>query len=583
MRRASRYICAGAVLLASGWAFCSLAVGAEMSAGSGAPAASSAAGGLTLEVTDVPLRNVVQLLMRESGMNIILAGSEKMDTPITANLRNLPLETILQSVVASAGVKYVRTDDGTFIIGTDAELLTSNKPAAPTEDVVKPAAPEPVVIEPKRRTRTEKIQLVHINPKQAMTCMGALPVGVALDPNARAGSWTGGSLDVFRGKFGPKVDLYQPANTSLLEPLKPVGATIPPSTTGPAAETSDNPQVAQRSTDPNATFNQYTPGPRGGGYQTGGARGGYGGPTGTGGTGTTGRGGTSTTGTTGSDDLRPDGIDAIIPYEADNSLLVKGEDDAVQELKDLITLVDVPSKQVMIKAEFIEVSTTLSQKLGVDWLLSRPEYMVQTDFRPSGNVLAYVQTGNVTANLRAELTTGGGKLVNSPIISTLNNTAATISIGKQIPFYQSSTQNNGSGVLVTSSSVTYIDASTELNVLPQINGDDTITLILQPRVSDSTGFVTGPNGEQAPQISQETLSTARIVASGETIVVGGFIKKNDSNGKSKVPILGDLPLIGRLFQSGYTSKSDTETLIFITPTIIPLKGAGQTVGVISPK
>lgn len=524
---------------------------------------------LTLDVTDTPLKTVVQLLMRDSGMNIILADSDKMDARVTVSQKDKPLETILRNVVAAVGVKFTRTSDGTFMIGDNVDVQET-KPAPVTQDN-NVAAPAPIAPKPKRRTTQDLIKLQFISPKQAMVLLGALPADVALNQDAHASIWRGGKLDVFRGMWGPKVDMYEVENKGAqLSPYNP-GSTI---NVFPAAPTSDstNPAIANRTTEPNLTSDQYRSG-----YSTQYTRGSTTQTTTTGRPGTTG----GVTSSSGGDDLRPDGIDAIIPFEQDNSLLVKGEDDAVQELKDLITLVDIPPKQVMIKAEFIEVSTNITKRLGVDWLLSRPNAAVQTNFLPSGNVLAFVQSGNLTANLRAELTDSGGKIVNAPIISTLNNTAASISVGKQIPFYQQVTQNNGQ-TLVTTSNVTYIDASTQLQVLPQINGDNSITLILAPQVSDSSGFVQGPDGQQAPQISQQVLSTARRVANGETIVVGGFIKKNDSNGRSRVPILSELPIIGGLFRSKFNTKADTETLIFITPTVIEDKGTGQAVGVVTP-
>lgn len=571
-------------------AICALAVSVAgplglpgASAASAAEISSAAGEGplLTLDVAAAPLKDVLQLLMKESGIGIAFPSNEQMSTPVSVTLRDKPLESILKTVTLTAGVKLTKLPDGTYIVGADVPEQPA-QPAAITQDTPPAPQPEPqpsvTVSEPKPRTHVEKIQLHNINAKQAMIAIGAIPADEATDPTARATPWRGGSLDVFRGKWGPKVDIINPGTDPVRiiqqpqQPQQPIYINTSP--VPPAAPTTDTPnsQVANRATDPSQTANQVVRPPFNRGTTT--SR-----TTGTAGTAT--QPGTGVT-STGTDNLRPDGIDAIIPLDQDNSLLVKGEDDAIQELKDLITLVDLPPKQVIIKAEFVEVSTSESRRLGLDWLLSRPNYLLQTDFRPSGNVIGYVQSGNLTANLRAELTTDTGKVVNAPIISTLNNTAATLSVGRQIPFYQSVTTVGNTGPPVTSSQVTYIDASTQLNILPQINGDNSITLIMQPQVQNTAGFVTGPNGEQAPIINQQTLSTARRVANGETIVVGGFIQKNDSSGGSRVPILGDLPIIGGLFRSRFNLNQDTETLIFITPTVIEDKQTSGGVGVISP-
>ncbi len=93
-----------------------------------------------------------------------------------------------------------------------------------------------------------------------------------------------------------------------------------------------------------------------------------------------------------------------------------------------------------------------------------------------------------------------------------------------------------------------------LNVMPQINGDNSITLTMQPQISDQSGIARSPDGQELPKTTTQYLSTARRVMNGETIVVGGFIKKNDNASGTKVPILGDLPLIGRLFRTDYDIK-----------------------------
>ena len=99
-----------------------------------------------------------------------------------------------------------------------------------------------------------------------------------------------------------------------------------------------------------------------------------------------------------------------------------------------------------------------------------------------------------------------------------------------------------------------------------------------PQVADVGQNVTGPDGESIPEQDQQTLMTTRRVANGETIVVGGFIHKDDSSNVQKIPILADLPIIGSLFKATSKNINDSELLIFVTPTIIPDHG-GATVGI----
>lgn len=529
----------------------------------------AAAETLSLDVTDTPLKTVIQLLMRDSGINIILAANDKMNVPITATLRNLPLESILKNVLASAGLNYRRTAEGTYIIGEDvkAEELV-DKPESPAAE---PVAPAPVVQpQPQRRSNFEMVRLQNISPKDAMSAMGLITAEDAFSSNPRPTVWRGPRASAYPGEqMGPRADLYdfgQPVVTN----ANPYGSTV--NINVPSAPTTDagNPAVANRSTEVTGTASQYRPtAPRPQSSTT------------TRPTGTTGQPGTTTSGTT-SDSLLPDGVDRIFAYPEQNALLVMGDDEGVAKLKDLITQIDLPPRQVIIKAEFVQVRTEVTRRLGLDWILTRPNYTVQTNFGPSGNVLAYVQTGNVTANIRAELTENGGKVVNAPIISTLNNRQAVISVTNSTPYYTPVIQTTTTGN-ITQYVPGSLDYQSALDVLPQINGDNSITLTLRPQITDQSGLVKSPDGTQElPATTTQFLSTARRVANGETIVVGGFIKKNDSNSGTKVPILGDLPLIGKLFRSSSDVKQDVETLIFITPSVVPDKSSTEAIGVISP-
>lgn len=570
--RASKMTLCGAVAVLI--ALC-LLTGGLVPAAFSAEAALPAAGDLlSLDVTDTPLKTVVQLLMRDSGINIILASNDKMNVPITATLRNLPLETILKSVLASAGLNYARTEDGTYLIGAavqPAALPDKPEVSAPVESA--PTVVAPVVQpEPRKRSNVEMIRLQNISPKDAMSAMGLIRAEDAFSSNPRPTVWRGPAVaSVPVDQRGPRADLYdfsQPVVTNTNPYGSTVNINVPPA---PAVPTTDAPNaaVASRAGEVGATASQYRPPPT----QRPGTT-----------TATTTPGAPRTTGTTGSSDdsLLPDGVDRIFAYPEQNALLVMGDDEGVAKLKDLITQIDLPPRQVIIKAEFVQVRTEVTKRLGLDWMLTRPNYTVQTNFGPAGNVLAYVQTGNVTANLRAELTENGGKVVNAPIISTLNNRHAIISITNSTPYYTPVIQTTTTGN-ITQYTPGSLDYQSALDVMPQINGDNSITLTLRPEITDQSGLVKSPDGTQElPATVTQYLSTARRVANGETIVVGGFIKKNDSNSGTKVPILGDLPIIGKLFRSTSDVKQDVETLIFITPTVVPDKGSTEAIGVISP-
>jgi len=275
--------------------------------------------------------------------------------------------------------------------------------------------------------------------------------------------------------------------------------------------------------------------------------------------------------------LWPEGIQDARPFDTDNSILVKGDEDGIEKFKKIVRMLDVPPKQVQIKAEFVNVTTSDVKNFGIDWSLQRLNESFNTAFGPAGNVIVGLAAGNLTAQLKAQLTRDVGRVINAPIISTINNQAAYLMIQTIIPYWVSVATVVGTGNVVQQSTPQFLQVQTELMVLPRVNGDGTITLQLSPQIADTGTNVTGPDGTVIPQQTTQSLYTQRRVANGETVVVGGFIRKNDSDSIQKIPILGDLPIVGSLFRTTAKTLQESELLIFVTPTIIP-DPTGGTVG-----
>ena len=153
----------------------------------------------------------------------------------------------------------------------------------------------------------------------------------------------------------------------------------------------------------------------------------------------------------------------------------------------------------------------------------------------------------------------------APLVTTTNNVPAQINVAQQIPYTTTSTVLNGSGTGATNTATQFLTINTGLAVSPRINSDDTITLSLAPQISDISGAALG-NG--APPTVTETLTTLRTVRNGETMVIGGLVRKSETHSQSRVPILSSLPLIGGLFRTRDNTINNSELLIFVTPTII---------------
>ena len=507
-----------------------------------------AANGIMLQIKDAPLKEVVMLLTQQSGTNIVIADESKLEKKVTATLNDVPLEKALDYIVRSAGVSYQKMDDGTYIIGGAMVDGTATVPPPtelpPVEQVTPPTSP---------KMEWSSIKLIHSRPSELLALMG-------LNGSNPVASAEASYMNAAR----PKITIG-PGGTQVLNgqtgEVIPVGGGVGLPNNQPVAPTVDAKATssgAGRTADPNAGAAQYAPPaptyPR---------------PQTT----------TRPTQTNQNQNfLMPEGIQNQVAFDLDNSIIVQGDEQGIQDFKNIVRMLDVPPKQVQIKAEFIEVKTTDVKRFGIDWKLDKLNESFSATLSSGGNVIFGLTAGNLTARLQAQLTEDVGRIINSPIISTINNVPAYISINSQIPYWTTYNTVTGTGQIIEQSQPNFISINTGLNVTPRVNGDGTITMTLSPEVSDTGNVVTGPDGTQIPEQRSQSLFTQRRVGNGETIVVGGFIRKNDSSSVNKIPVLGDLPIVGSLFRSTATTTEDRELLIFVTPSIIPDSNIG-TIGV----
>lgn len=270
--------------------------------------------------------------------------------------------------------------------------------------------------------------------------------------------------------------------------------------------------------------------------------------------------------------LIPQDIDYFMYDPNDNSIVVRGTEEAIAELQTQISRFDVAPRQVLVKVEFITTSSSLDKAIGYDVNYERANTFFGTiagSFARSADpIFLTYSTGNVTLRLRALLNSGTGKTVNSPIIRTLNNQPATLQDTTTTTEYTSTVTSNSAGN-VTSFTATQITIATGITVSPRINGDDTITMALSPQVSGFGQERIAPDGTTSTRdiLTQQIRCIARV-HDGETIVLGGLNTKDDTEQIKRYPILGDLPIVGQFFRSSVITKSHSELLIFVTPTII---------------
>ncbi|MEF3280635.1 MAG: type IV pilus secretin PilQ [Elusimicrobiota bacterium] len=188
---------------------------------------------------------------------------------------------------------------------------------------------------------------------------------------------------------------------------------------------------------------------------------------------------------------------------------------------------------------------------------------------PADQIYGAFRFGRITSNfmfdavISAAAKKGKAKILSNPKIATLNNTEATINITNQTP-YVTQDITYVSGNSVTSSKVTYITTGIILKVLPTITSDGRILMKVNPTVSKPS-----QTAEFAPpSVDQRTADTTVVVEDGETIVIGGLIHDYENDYEYKVPLLGDIPLLGYLFKKKGKERTRMELLIFVTPKIV---------------
>ncbi len=273
----------------------------------------------------------------------------------------------------------------------------------------------------------------------------------------------------------------------------------------------------------------------------------------------------------------PEGVTKIFALEGTNRLLLEATPDGYNLVKQIVKALDIAPRQVEVKVEFVTASVTDVDALGVNFdLVPYPGVEVSSGQGSGsfGGVVTGVQptflqyaTGNIAAQLFQTLTRSRGKVVEAPLITTTNNVQATISVNTQIPFFTTGVVSNGgvAGGTTQSSTANLLQLTTSLSILARINSDDTVTMNLTPTISDTTGQ---PSVGGIPPYVTQSLNTLRTVRSGDTMVLGGLVRKQESASSQRIPILADIPYLGGLFRTRNKQINDQELLIFVTPTII---------------
>ena len=521
-------------------------------AASGSAMAQDGAVKVDVDLKDADMLMATRTLTSKTGVQFLVEPSTEPFAKITLKVGGVTPEEAVRYICQAAGAEFRRDEHGVFIIGH------RKPPTLPDTTVpTKPTKSASVV----RKVRILKAKAEDIYDQIVFNTPFSSTKG--FEDLKRFAALT--SADSNR-LFGPAAQL---GPYGLSQNYQPLGAVATPNRTLTGTETGSQITIPNGSEAAGQGFG----GGRGGGFGGGqvGLGGGQGGPGG-------GQGGPGGAGgqngnaqLIGGQGLVPEGIDFISYDPTDNSLVVQGTEEAIQELQTRIGLFDNAPRQVLIKVEFITTTDSIERTFGTEFLYQRGT--VSTGTRPGSFVRAgdpvflNYANGNVTARLRTSLVEGKGKVVSAPIIRTLNNQPAQIQAIVSQWIFINQVAATGS-VIVNVPTPVQISATTSLSVAPRINDDNTITLYLAPQISSFVGSSISPDGSQLPNQTTQAISVVARVRNGETMVLGGLVSKNDDNSSNRVPVLSELPIIGQFFRTNTRRKTTSELLIFVTPTIV---------------
>jgi general secretion pathway protein D len=253
-----------------------------------------------------------------------------------------------------------------------------------------------------------------------------------------------------------------------------------------------------------------------------------------------------------------------------NAIWLRGSPDEIARLKAMIAMIDIPVDSVVLETQMVELTETGAKAIGIDFANANGQLGVAT-FQsgqfipvgvPGGNRLSSVQ---LQAALYAEIRKGNGRIVSKPRIAAQSGGTAKIITGDALPILTAITLSGVNGV---SQQVQYVNVGVTLQIAPRVSGDGFVSSHVYAVVSSVTGFSQG-----YPTISQRQAETSATVRDGDSFVIGGLTQDENINNKSKIPVLGDIPLVGQAFRTDRNTRSKTELYIIVTPHIVHRVGS----------
>lgn len=270
---------------------------------------------------------------------------------------------------------------------------------------------------------------------------------------------------------------------------------------------------------------------------------------------------------------------ATVTYDQETrKLIVVTDEETAGYVSQVITNLDRPAPQVLIKVVFLEVTYRKGLDIGIEGQYRKNDNttgIVSQVFglasegtapAPPGAGLYQVLGGDFQATLRAIAQAGKTEVLSRPSILARNNQEAVINVGQQVPLITNVRYDNFGNQI---NAVSYQSVGIILRVTPFITSNDMVEMIVSPEISNlSEEGVTVAAGVEAPVINSRSADTVVVTPNGQTVVIGGLMAKGKTETDSKIPFLGDIPVLGAAFKRKQRADTKTELLFFLTPHII---------------
>ncbi|MFZ1430408.1 MAG: type II secretion system secretin GspD [Geminicoccaceae bacterium] len=266
-----------------------------------------------------------------------------------------------------------------------------------------------------------------------------------------------------------------------------------------------------------------------------------------------------------------------VASKANNSLLIRATPADYERVEATLARLDTAPWQVLIEATIAEVTLTDQLRYGVQYYLESSSLAAgfvsasQTSLLPATttpgfNLLFTPGSSNITIDALSQLT--DVRVLSSPSVVVQDNSEAVLTVGQEVPIQTQQQQSSSTSSNIINS-IEYRDTGVILQVRPRINSNQAVSLEIAQEVSrvDSSSSSTTSNA-LTPTFTQRKIKSRVNVQSGQTVVLGGLIQDSESRGKSRIPVLGDIPALGALFGSTSDSNTRTELIVFLTPRVL---------------